>query len=130
MDNEPTLKELAGLFFDAKRREDEAKKNRIEIEEMIASLVPTPENGSKTVEAGDGLKVTVKRSLKYEADLEEIQKLDDSIAGLPIKIIPSKMVFDEKAYEAIREKSPKAFQMISSYVTVTPKKTSVTLKLA
>ena len=122
-----TINELAGRLFDAKREEEEAKQARIYVEEQIAALVETPESGSKTVDAGNGLKLTVKRSLNYKADMDGIITLDGMVANLPIK---TKREFDAKAYEEIREKSPKDFALLAKHVSVTPAKTSVTLKLA
>ncbi len=127
MEKKHTLDELAGYLYDARKREDAAKQERIEIEEKIASIVETPDNGSKTVDAGNGLKVTVKRSLNYKADMDGIITLDGIVSSLPIK---TKREFDAKAYEEIREKSPKDFAQLAKFVMVSQAKTSVTLKLA
>jgi hypothetical protein len=122
-----TLAELAGFLYDAKKREDAAKLERIDIEEQIAAMVETPDNGSKTVDAGNGLKVVVKRSLNYKADMEGLVSLDGLVIRIPVK---TKQVFDEKAYEEIRASLPKDYAKISEFVTISPAKTSVTLKLA
>jgi hypothetical protein len=121
------LSELAVQLYDAKKREDSAKKERVAIEEAIAAIVETPENGSKTVEAGD-LKVVVKCALSYEADVEAIRDIDAT--DLPLELIPAEWSFDEKAYEKLRTDNPNLFAAIAKHVTVTPRKVSVTLKLA
>jgi plasmid stabilization system protein ParE len=128
--DDSTLNELAGKLFDAKRAEDAAKKVRIECEEAIAALVETPENGSKTVDAGDGLKVVVKRAIGYFADVEAIRGLDISEDILPVTLVPSSYTFNERAYESLRDVRPDLFAKIAKHVETKPRKVSVTLKLA
>jgi hypothetical protein len=128
-----TLAELAGALYDAKRTEDEAKRQRIEIEEAIAALVETGENQSKTVDAAPGLKVLVKRAMSYEADVEAIRKLNLDADILPLELhppIPAEYGFDEKAYERLREQNPAAWAKVAEHVVAKPRKVSVTLKLA
>lgn len=125
------LQALAGQLFDAKRREDAAKKERIEVEEKIAALVATPENGSKTVDAGNGIKVTVKRALGYKADVDAIRALDlGGVAQVPVKLVPASYAFDEKAYEQLLAEHPSLAAQFAEHVTVVPRKVSVTMKLA
>ena len=123
------LTELADKLFITKRAEDAAKKERILIEEEIAKLVETGDNGSKTVDVGDGVKVTVKRSLSYEADVEAIRSLDIPSDMTPVRLIPQEWAFDEKKYEKLRESDPDIWKSISVHVSTHPRKVSVTLKL-
>ena len=127
------LNELAKKLFDARRIEADAKKTRIECEEAIAELVETGDNGSKTVDAGEGLKVTVKRALGYKADVEAIRRLDIADEVKPLKLtdpVPASYVFDEKAYEDLKDTHPDVFATIAKAVEVVPRKVSVSLKLA
>ena len=124
------LAKLTGELFDAKRDEDEAKKKRVEIEEQIAALVPTADTGSKTVDAGNGVKVTVKRGLGYKADLAAIRGLDIPEEVMPIKLIPASYAFDAKIYEDVCRNHPDVARKLADCVTTTPRKTGVTLKLA
>ena len=125
-----TLLELAKDMFEAKRAEDEAKTKRIAAEEAIAALVETDDNGSKTVACGEGLKVTVKRALSYDADVEAIRALE--IEKHPVTYVApvgARFEFDFRAYEEMREKDPEAFKLVAQHVTTKPRKASVTLKL-
>ena len=122
------LGELARDLYAAKRAEDEAKKARIEVEEQIAAQVETPERGSVTVDAGDGLKVTVKRDLSYEADCMALAQALGILA--PVEIIPAEQAFSPKLYEKLRKDDPAAFAAASKFVTTKPRKVSVVLKLA
>lgn len=127
------LKELAQKLYVAKRAEDAAKQERIEVEEQIAALVETPENGSKTVDAGDGIKVTVKRGLSYKADVDAMRTLDIPEDRLPLKFVPpvpAGYAFDEKAYEKLQTADPGVFTKLAAIVTTTPRKVGVTIKIA
>lgn len=119
------IETLAQELYDARRAEDAASAARIAIEERIAALVETGDTGSKTVEAG-ALKVTVKRGLSYKCDIENMRL----IAGAPVKFVPAKPALDEKAYEKLRETNHSLFAQVAQFVTVTPRKVSVELKLA
>lgn len=132
MTDQANISELANKLFSAKRAEEQAKSQRIEIEEQIAALVETPDNGSKTVDAGDGIKVTVKRSMSYKADTDAIRNLGLAEESLPLKFVPAKpagYAFDDKAYEKLVEDCPSVAAKLSEFVTVTPRKVGVTLKL-
>jgi hypothetical protein len=124
-----TLEELAKELYKAKKQEEEAKELRISIEEAIAEQVATTDRGSKTVVAGD-LKITVKRDISYSADIDAIRN-DSSIPEKlkPLILKPSSYEFKAANYEALREKNPEVFTRIAAYVTTSPKKVAVSLKL-
>jgi hypothetical protein len=131
------MAQLADELYQAKKAEDEAKTKRIEVEEQIAALVETDVNGSKTVKASDHFKVTVKRAMKYTADMNTLFDLTRGMDAdlIPIKVIPEQhipemLAFDEKLYEGLREKNPEVFNKLARCVNATPAKVSVTLKLA
>jgi hypothetical protein len=124
-----SLSELAINLFQAKRVEEQAKKARIEVEEAVAAKVEGPETGSRTVEAGDGLKVTVTRGINYKADVDALRGLSLSDELIPLELIPLHFEFDEKRYEALRVDHPKEFALAAKHVTAKPKKVSVSLKL-
>jgi hypothetical protein len=128
MSNE--LEQLACDLHNAKVMEDKAKAVRIQIEERIAALVETPENGSKTVQAGE-IKVTVKRGLSYSVDFDGLfgAGMPQSVMGRVVKDIPATYDFDPKGYEALKNDDPEAFHEVSKYVTTKPKKVAVTLKI-
>jgi len=133
MDTEtPSIYELACILADAKREEGTAKKKRISCEEQIAALIETADNGSKTVDAGDGLKVTVKRALGYAVDVDAIRSLDLPEGVIPLKLtdpVEAMYVFDQKAYENIVENHPDVAAKLADCITSKPRKVSVTLKL-
>jgi hypothetical protein len=129
MSDAEKMERLAMSLYEAKQTEDAAKKARIAIEEEIAALVVTPENGSKTVPAG-AMKVTVKRSLDYKADVTRIMGLGIDEDKLPLKLVPESVELVPKAYEALRSSDPETWAKISQFVVVKPKKTAIELNLA
>ena len=123
--NDPRLAELVKELYTAKQNEEVAKKARIAVEERIAALVETPENGSRTVDTGV-MKVTVKRENSYKLDDERL--FADTFPGL-VKEVPASWKIDVKAYEAERAKDSPLYREAAEHVAVTPKKVSVTLKV-
>ena len=120
------LAKFVDELYDAKQAESAAKNRRIAAEIQIANLVETKDNGSKTVAVGNaGLKVTVKRGLIRFMDIPE--------EVMPVTMtdpVPAGFVFDPKAYEALKDEHPEIFAKVAKHVEVTPKKVSVTIKVA
>ena len=125
MTNDPRLAELVKELYTAKQNEEVAKKARIAVEERIAALIETAENGSRTVDTGV-MKVTVKRANSYKIDDERL--FADAFPTL-VKLVPEKYEIDVKAYEAEREKDSPLYREACQHVAVTPKKVSVSLKV-
>ena len=124
-----TLHELCTKLYDAKRTEDAAKEARIAVEEQIVALVNVGERETKTVDAGEGLKVTVKKAVSYKADLAAIEALKLPPEMNPVKRVPETTEFDEAGYEWLREHHPEVAARIDRFVEVKPRKPAVTLKL-
>jgi hypothetical protein len=128
-----SLSKLATELFEAKRAEDKAKAVRIECEEAIAKQVKTKDNGSSTIECGDGFKLTVKRGIIYTANVDAIRtELSALEIPLPLTFVPATApgyAFDEKAYEALRDSNPDLFSKVAKYVETKPRKVAVTLAL-
>ena len=131
MEERTELNSLACQLMEAKRRESEAKDRRIAIEEEIAGLVETSPIGSKTVDAGGGLKVVVKRSMSYQVDIEGLRELDVDPEALPLTRTdpkPPEWIFDKKAYEKIVQSDDHLAAELAKCITSKPLKTSVTVK--
>ncbi len=114
----------------AKEVEARTKANRIKLEELLASLVPTKEIGQTTTVLTNGMKVVVKRGYNYGADCDDIQRLfmemgsGDLVAPIKAKTTRS---LDVVGYEWYRANHPDVFRIMSEHVTVTPAKVSVTV---
>jgi hypothetical protein len=124
------LAQAIEMLIEAKKLENKAKADRIAAEELIANLVDTPANGSATVDGGDGAKVTVKRAMGYKVDVDALRSLDCEV---PLKMtdpVPAGYAFDQKAYEAMIKDDHMLASQLSEFIVATPRKVSVTVKLA
>lgn len=129
MNNEKieSLEVLSEMLLMAKASEEKKRNERIYIEEKIAALIPGPARGSKTVTLNNGIKITVERGFNYKAELSEIEDLYLESYPPPIKIKTTREL-DVNSYEWFRTEHPNLFNELSKYVTVTPKKTAVSIK--
>ena len=130
---------LAFSLRKAEKAEETARTNRIKLEEMISSFLPTKEVGQETKVLSNGVSITIKRGLRYKADLDDIQEViaNQVPAGqtgieypdlmAPIKVKTTREL-DVKGYEWYRQNHPTIFNRMSQHVTVTPAKVSVTVK--
>jgi len=128
------LRKLAKQLSDAKDAEEIARELRIGIEQQIAELVPTDEEGQRTISLGSRLKLTVKRGLIYKADTDEIARTlnqlglkDGNKYPVPVKTT-TKVTLDTAGYRQYREELPEVWKAISQHVTAKPAKVAVTLK--
>ena len=128
------LERLAVELSNAKVAEKNAKDIRIECETEICKLVETPDAGSKTVPAGDRMKITVKRGISYKPDMEALIELAADGIRLPITTVPEETiaehdVFDKKLYEKMLKDPPMGFAKVLDCITVNQLKPSVSIKL-
>lgn len=123
------LENLSNSLLEAKGEEEWAKRERIEIEEQIAALIPGPERGSKTVTLPDGTKLTVERGWNYTADCNEIEHQCNlhGIANVPIKVKTTREL-DSTGYHWYEQNDARAFSIISKLVTVKPKKVAIRIQ--
>lgn len=119
-----TIPNLAVQLANARAAESAARDHRIRIEESILAQVDTPEKGTVTIDAQNGLKITIKTELGYKADLDEIAKIDSDLLKHT-----EKHELDVKTYEALRESDPALFARVSEHVITQPRKPAVTLKV-
>lgn len=121
-ENRDDLEALAIELANAKKLEDEAKKARIAAEEKLAAAIGGKDSGSTSVSCG-GIKVTVKRGWSYK--VEDIASFAERFPAL----VKTKTELHTSAYEKLRDSDEQAFADAAFYVTATPKKVSVELKL-
>ena len=114
----------------AKEVEARTKANRIKLEELLASLVPTVEIGQTTTTLTNGMKVVVKRGYNYKAECESIQQLfvemEQPEFTPPIKVKTTRSL-DVVGYEWYRNNHIELFAKMAEHVVVTPAKVSVTV---
>ncbi len=124
------LAEYATDLIVAKSYEEQARRNRVAIEEKIAELIPTEVPGQRTVAISAETKLVVRRELSYRADIdaiEDIFALAPQSKCVPIKTKTTREL-DISGYEWYKNNSPEMFSLISQHVEVTSRKVSVVLK--
>ena len=121
--NEADIESLVADLYNAKKAEEQAKAARIAAEEAVAAALGGSDNGSHTFTTGT-LKVTVKRGYNYKvSDMDEFETKFPSLVKTTVK-----KELDAKEYEAMRVNCDDVGD-IAAYITATPKKVSVELKM-
>ena len=114
----------------AKVVESLAKAKRIEWEERVAAKIGGPDEGQKTEKLEDGTRVVVKRGYNLKADVDELhQFFTREQLDSPACITYPAPKLDDLGYRWYREHNPEVFAKISKYVTATPKKIAVEIKV-
>lgn len=119
------LATLVADYVDAKRVEDAAKKHRLELEERILALAPAKEEGSQTVDLGNGFKLTTTGKLSYKAD--DLDALREICRDWDTNLVPIKITYsiDETGCKYLRRERPELWAKVARVVTVTPAKTAI-----
>ena len=122
------LLEVARDLAAAKASEEEAKARRVAFEEELAAMVPPVDGKAQSSATAPGLRVTVKRPMRYKVDPAAFEQgVAPSIYEGCFRhkeswdVVPSK-------YEALRQLNPEAFAALSRHITATPGKPAVELK--
>jgi len=122
----PTLESLASDWREAKRKEEAARDERVEIEERIVELTGHKEEGSEAHKAGD-YKVTVTGKLNRRLDVEAWANVEPQIPEemRPVKYEPK---LDTKGLRYLEEKQPDIYRMVAQAIETKPAKTAVQVK--
>lgn len=120
------LDQLATLWAIAKSKEEDAKNERIDIENKILALHPAREEGSETVKTPTGTAIKLTGKLTYKVNLESLQALTK---GWPAEIRPLKteVKADESLLKAIRADRPDLWMTIAPAVETKAAKTGVSI---
>lgn len=122
-----TIDELASAWAVAKAREDQARDERIDIEQAILALHPAKEEGSETFQTPGGSKITLTGKVTYKADIEKLTALTGSWPD-ELKPVKTEVKADESKLKAIRAERPDLWRKISTAVETKPAKTGVSIK--
>lgn len=119
------LATLVADYVDAKRVEDAAKKHRLEIEERILALAPAKEEGSQTIDLGNGFKLTTTGKLSYKAD--DLDALREICRDWDANLVPIKTThaIDETGCKFLRKERPELWKKLARVVSVAPAKTAI-----
>lgn len=116
------LEALAIELANAKEVEAQAKAARIKAEEALADAIGGKEIGSTSVKCGR-ISASVKRGYNYK--VEDIKAFS---IEFPM-FVKSELKLNTSAYESERREDSVLFKEAAKYVSATPSKPSVSLKL-
>ena len=125
--NEPPIYDLVDRWLDLKKAEDNAKTERIKIEEEMINFLETKAEGSATTTLEDNTKITVKTGFSRKLDLKAYEKVKQKIVP-EVRPIKTKIELDVPALKKLQEKQPLVYNTISEAITVTPSKPNFTIK--
>ena len=125
--NEPPIYDLVDRWLDLKKAEDDAKIERIKIEEEMINFLETKAEGSVTTSLEDKTKITVKTGFSRKLDLKAWEKVKQKIVP-EVRPIKTKIELDDPALKKLKEKQPLVYNTISEAITVTPSKPNFTIK--
>lgn len=118
---------LAAEWLAAKKIEQQATENRIDIEKKILALIPAKEEGSSSHKLGNGLTVRLTGKLSYRCNIEALRSITSSWPE-EARPLRTKLELDEPILRAIRQDRPDLWKQISPAVTVKPAKTNVVVE--
>lgn len=116
------LEALAIELCNAKDVENQAKIARVKAEEALAEAIGGKDIGSTSVKCGR-ISVSVKRGYNYK--VEDMKAFSIEFPML----VKQEFKLNASAYEAERREDSNIYAEAAKYVTATPAKVSVTLKL-
>jgi hypothetical protein len=121
------MDQLAVEWATAKEREDNARTERIDIENKILAMHPAKEEGSESFSTPAGAKVVLTGRVTYKVDIDKLTSLT---AAWPddVRPVKTKIEADETRLRAIRNESPKLWAQIAAAVETKPAKTGVSIK--
>lgn len=125
------LDKLVDALIKAKADEAAANAHRVRVEEQILALVPPKDEGSVTHTLGSGLKLTVTQKLYIKcSDVHQLrQQCKDRL--WPDSLVPIKSVeqLDEAGVKWLRKEEPNLYRQIAEYLTITPAKPALSIKV-
>lgn len=126
MHNLSNVEGLCGAWLEAKRREDEARKRRIEIEGQISEALEKKPEGSITHKLLH-YKVTLTQPIYRKIDAAKWEGVKTRIGQehWPVKVITEA---DSTACKKLTKERPDLWAMVAEAFTVTPGKVGVEVK--
>jgi NADPH-dependent 2,4-dienoyl-CoA reductase/sulfur reductase-like enzyme len=121
------MDQLAVEWATAKEREDNARAERIDIENKILALHPAKEEGSESFSTPAGAKVVLTGRVTYKVDIDKLIALTGAWPD-DVRPVKTKVEADETRLKAIRNESPKLWSQIAAAVETKPAKTGVSIK--
>ena len=121
------VEQLARDWLTAKRKEQDAIAERLDIEQSILKAYPAKEEGSSSTMLGNGVKIKTTGKLNYKADIDKLLALTASWPA-DAKPIKTKLEADETLLKRIRSERPDLWKKIAAAITVKSAKTYIEIE--
>lgn len=118
---------LAEKWLAAKAAEEVAKNLRLSVEAELLKVIPAREEGSRTTDLGNGMRVTTTGKMTYKADIDLLKAMTSSWPD-EVRPIRAKLEVDEPLLRAIRTDRPDLWAVLSKAVTMKPAKTNIVVE--
>lgn len=118
--------ELLAEHIKISKKEDDAKKKRLEIEAKIEALYPFTESLSKTFKE-EKYKITIKKNPVMKLDNKKYVAIRESI---PEEMRPEKVKYDldKTGFEWLKANKPELYKMVSDCVEAKDNKSTITVE--
>lgn len=121
-----SLETLAEMWREAKQAEEQARKERVALEDAIIAQTGCKDEGSQTCEAG-AWKVRITGNINRTLDADKWREIEPSIpeAMRPVEYVPK---LDTKGLRYLENNEPETYRRICEAITAKPGKPSVEVK--
>ena len=121
-----TLSELSHQWLALKNEEEATRKERVKLEEVMASMVGGKDEGAS--HGYDGVyDVTVTRKMNRTIDKETYLKVRNELGGFdPVVLKPS---LDMRKFRSIKEIAPEKIQICAQFIITKPAKVAIKVEV-
>lgn len=107
------VSELCEAWLVAKSVEEDARNERVAIEEKMLDAIGRPNGESSSTKDYNGFKITVSPSVTRKLDVEKAQ---NALLGIPENLRPVKVVADETGLKYLFNSEPEMYRGLSPYI--------------
>ena len=127
MTTDEQLENLSASWLAAKAEEQEANKNRINIEKDILAILRPNAEGRMSLKLGSGYKLTLDSKMIYKGDCDKLEAMSE---GWPAEyqVVRVKKDLNETKLKEIRMYRPEVWLRMSEAITMKPAKVSVAIE--
>ena len=127
MKQDDELENLSVLWLAAKAEEQEANKNRINIEKDILAIVRPNAEGRMSLKLGSGYKLTLDSKMIYKGDCDKLEAMSEDWPA-EYQVVRTKKDLNETKLKEIRMYRPEVWLRMSDAITMKPAKVSVSIE--
>ena len=127
MTTDEQLENLSASWLAAKAEEQEANKNRINIEKDILAILRPNAEGRMSLKLGSGYKLTLDSKMIYKGDFDKLEAMSENWPA-EYQVVRVKKDLNETKLKEIRTYRPEVWLRMSEAITMKPAKVSVAIE--